>query len=262
MLLRPSFSRRSPILYFSVAVSISRTLPRHALTVLEALAAIVALSISSVGCAAQTADGDTESNTQDISGACDTTAVQGLAKQELDEINCIKPGTFVRITARPNLILGSNVLPYLEASAASALDAALTAHPGTQMTIDSAFRTLGMQYALYEGHETCGELAAAPGTSNHEGGRAVDIANFGTWQSAMAAHGWRWFGNADKVHFDYIAGGTDVRSLSILAFQRLWNNSHPTDKISEDGDYGPATAARLAKSPGGGFTNGPTCSAD
>jgi hypothetical protein len=87
----------------------------------------------------------------------------------------------------------------------------------------------------------------------------VDIGNYGTWQSAMSAQGWRWFGNADKVHFDYVAGGTDTRSLSVLAFQRLWNHSHPEDKIGEDGSYGPATAARLAKTPGGGLPAGPTC---
>jgi hypothetical protein len=127
------------------------------------------------------------------------------------------------------------------------------------MTVNSAFRTLGMQYVLFQGHNACGVLAAQPGNSNHEGGRAMDISNYGTWQSAMTSHGWRWFGSADKVHFDYVAGGTDVRSLSVLAFQRLWNHSHPEDKIGEDGSYGPATAARLAKTPGSGLPKGATC---
>jgi hypothetical protein len=230
-------------------------LPIRSFSVL-ALTSVLALA---AGCSAETSDGSTGSSEEDISGSCDTTAVQPLAKQEVDEINCIKPGTFAHIKARANLTLGSNVLPYLEQPAADALDRALTAHSGTQMTINSAFRTLGMQYALYQGRGACGELVAAPGSSNHEGGRAVDIQNYTTWQSAMTAQGWRWFGSADVVHFDYVAGGTDVRSLSVLAFQRLWNNSHPTDKIAEDGSYGPATATRLAKTPGSGLPNGPTC---
>jgi len=206
-----------------------------------------------------TASENTDGTGEDISGSCDTTAVQALARQELDEINCIRPGTFTHITARPNLSMGPNVLPYLEKPAADALDAALLAHPGTHMTLNSGFRTLGMQYALYQGHTSCGVLAAVPGNSNHEGGRALDVANYTEWQSAMSSHGWRWFGNSDKVHFDYVAGGTDVRSLSVLAFQRLWNHSFPNDKIGEDGSYGPATAARLAKAKGSGLPAGPTC---
>lgn len=225
---------------------------------LLSLAAALA-SVAACGGADESASENTDGTDQDISGSCDTTAVQGLAKQELDEINCIKPGTFTRITARPNLSMGPNVLPFLEKPAAQALDAALLAHPGTHMTLNSGFRTLGMQYALYQGHTACGVLAAVPGNSNHEGGRALDIANYGQWQSAMSAQGWRWFGNADKVHFDYTAGGTDVRSLSVLAFQRLWNNSYPNDKIAEDGAYGPGTAARLAKAKGSGLPAGPTC---
>lgn len=235
----------------------AHTLSQRGLGLVSATVLLALLALAA--CGGQDTAENTDGTGEDISGSCDTTAVQGLAKQELDEINCIKPGTFTHITARSNLSMGPNVLPFLEKPAADALDAALLAHPEKHMTLNSGFRTLGMQYALYQGHSACGVLAALPGNSNHEGGRALDIANYGDWQSAMASHGWRWFGSADRVHFDYTAGGTDVRSLSVLAFQRLWNRSNPNDKIAEDGSYGPGTATRLAKTKGSGLPAGPTC---
>ena len=47
--------------------------------------------------------------------------------------------------------------------------------------------------------------------------------------------------------------------MDVMAFQRLWNRNHPEDIIAEDGDYGPATAARIERSPADGFPRGPTC---
>jgi hypothetical protein len=44
-----------------------------------------------------------------------------------------------------------------------------------------------------------------------------------------------------------------------VRFQRLWNRNNPTDTIAEDGQYGPSTESRLAKSPIGGFRLGPSC---
>src|SRR6185503_17636884 len=54
-------------------------------------------------------------------------------------------------------------------------------------------------------------------------------------------------------------GSADIRGKDTLAFQRLWNRNHPTDKIAEDGAYGPQTEARLRQSPATGFTTGATC---
>src|SRR6185437_6175944 len=47
----------------------------------------------------------------------------------------------------------------------------------------------------------------------------------------------------------------------IKAFQVLWNANNPNDTIAADGAYGPATEARLQKSPAAGFAIGPSCAA-
>ena len=62
----------------------------------------------------------------------------------------------------------------------------------------------------------------------------------------------------DPVHFDHLSS-PDIRGKDVLAFQRLWNRNHPTDKISVDGDYGPQTADRLKRAPAKGFAKGPQC---
>ena len=65
------------------------------------------------------------------------------------------------------------------------------------------------------------------------------------------------------MHFDFAGGGTvDLSTLSVQAFQRLWNRNNPNDRITEDGSYGPATAQRLRNSPAGGFPQGSSCGAE
>ena len=197
-----------------------------------------------------------------VAQSCSTTAVKGLATQLVEEIICLKPGSMKKISGTPGLALGAAVFPYLQTPAANALVAAQKAR-GVTMSINSGLRTLPQQYLLYRWYQTgrCGiGLAASPGTSNHESGIAVDINDNAGWRSAMAGKSYRWLGAGDPVHFDFIGGGTfDMRGLSVKAFQRLWNRNNPNDKIAEDGDYGPATAARLAKSPVGGFAKGAQC---
>ena len=51
----------------------------------------------------------------------------------------------------------------------------------------------------------------------------------------------------------------DLRSQTVLAFQRLWNRNNPRDRIAEDGDYGPATESRLRRTPADGFPIGASC---
>lgn len=198
-----------------------------------------------------------------VAQSCTTSAVKGLSTQLVDEIQCLRPGTLTRIDKAAGLTLGSAVFPYLQTSAAKALFAAQKAR-GTTMSINSALRTLPQQYLLYRWYQTgrCGVgLAATPGTSNHEGAIAVDINDNAGWRSAMLGKGFRWLGASDPVHYDFIGGGTvDLRGLSVKAFQKLWNRNHPEDLIAEDGDYGPSTASRLAKSPSGGFAKGADCS--
>ena len=197
-----------------------------------------------------------------VTQACSTTAVKGLATQLVEEIQCLRPNTMKKIDGTPGLSLGSAVFPYLQTPAANALIAAQKAR-GATLSINSGLRTLPQQYLLYRWYQTgrCGiGLAAKPGTSNHESAVAVDINDNASWRTTMQGKGFRWLGSSDPVHFDYTGGGTvDLRGLSVKAFQRLWNRNNPTDTIAEDGAYGPATEARLAKSPVGGFAKGASC---
>lgn len=197
-----------------------------------------------------------------VSQSCSTTAVKALATQLVGEIQCMKPGSMKRIDNIGGLALGAAVFPYLQTSAANALVNAQKAR-GVTMSINSGLRTLPQQYLLYRWYQTgrCGiGLAATPGTSNHESGIAVDINDNAGWKSSMSSKGFHWLGASDPVHFDFSGGGTiDMKGLSVLAFQRLWNRNNPNDKIDEDGSYGPSTESRLAKSPVGGFPIGPLC---
>lgn len=197
-----------------------------------------------------------------VAQSCTTSAVVGLSTQLVEEIQCLRPGTLRRIDGIAGLTLGSAVFPYLQSPAVDALVAAQKAR-GVTMSINSALRTLAQQYLLYRWYKTgrCGiGLAAAPGKSNHESALAVDIADNAGWRAPMTAKGFRWLGASDPVHFDFTgAGRVELRGLSVLAFQRLWNRNHPEDRIAEDSDYGPGTEDRLAKSPVGGFVKGADC---
>ena len=70
----------------------------------------------------------------------------------------------------------------------------------------------------------------------------------------MEAHGWRWLGEWDRPHFDFVGDGLrDIGGTAVLAFQRLWNQYNPNEQIDEDGAFGPATEEKLNKSPVEGF---------
>lgn len=196
-------------------------------------------------------------------GACSTSGVEGLSRQLAEEQMCLRPGGFVRFAPHPNITLSSaRVHPYAQASAANAIRAAADGQP---ITINSAFRTLADQYVLYHSGG-CG-LAARPGRSNHQSGRAIDVQNHSAARSALQGAGCAWFGSSDAVHFD--CPGGDMRDDSVLAFQRLWNRNNPSDRIAEDGLYGSQTESRLSRAPAGGFatagcTSGctPACEGD
>ncbi len=191
-----------------------------------------------------------------VSGSCSTSTVLGLAKQIANEVDCMSNGNLAPLHASSRLVFTSKaVMPYLNPSAVSSLVAA-----GNQATlqINSGYRTVAQQYLLYRWYRAgrCGiPIAATPGTSNHEGGRAVDVANWSSRVSVMRAHGWSHDVPGDSVHFDHLSSPSE-RGTDVKAFQRLWNRNHPADKIAEDGAYGPQTGARLAKAPATGFPKG------
>lgn len=190
---------------------------------------------------------------------CSTSVVLGLSRQISDEIGCEHPNGLTRFDATGNIIFtSSSVLPYLAADAKAHLQAVAATRA---VQINSGFRTIAQQYLLVRWHAEgrCGITAtAAVGNSNHESGRAIDLANWSSLVSAMSAKGWAHDVPGDSVHFDHLAS-PDIRGQDVLAFQKLWNRNNPGDHIAEDGDYGPQTEARLKKSPATGFPIGATC---
>ena len=191
---------------------------------------------------------------------CSTSSVNGLTQQLFKELNCLRSGTLTDFSSFSGVKKSSsNVNAFLQTAAANSLKKVLARRSGSSMTITSALRSLAQQYLLYRWYKLgrCGiGLAASPGNSNHESALALDLSNYSSWKSAFQAEGWRWLGSSDPVHYDFKGSGTvTLKGLSIKAFQRLWNKNNPNDKIAEDGQYGPNTEARLAKSPAGGFAN-------
>ena len=181
-------------------------------------------------------------------GGCTTAGFEGLSEQLVRSHLCAYPGSVDEFAPYPGITLtSSRVHPLATSETVRALHAAADR---TGLSVNSAFRTLVQQYALY--HEGGCGLAAVPGNSNHQSGRAVDLANYSAALSAMTSAGCTHpYPGSDPVHFD--CPGPDMRAASVLVFQRLWNVNHPEDLIAEDGAYGPQTAARMARSPAGGF---------
>ncbi len=192
---------------------------------------------------------------------CSTSVVVGLSKQIAQEVGCMSPGALVAFQPGGNLTFSSNaVLPYLHSTARTDL---LSVASTRSVQVNSGFRTVAQQYLLYRWYQLgrCGISAAAtPGRSNHQSGRAVDLANYSSLISAMSSKGWTHPIPGDPVHFEH-PSSPDIRGKDVQAFQRLWNRNNPADKISEDGAYGPQTEARLKQAPATGFAVGASCGA-
>lgn len=143
----------------------------------------------------------------------------------------------------------------LQSAAADSLAAAAAA-TGDYITLNSAFRSSAEQYMLYQWYlkGMCYiSLAAAPGSSNHEGGRAIDTSYYSYWLNPLANYGWvHSYPSSDPVHFDY-SGSPDIAQQNLLAFQKLWNQHNPGNQLDEDGIYGPATADALYNTPCNGW---------
>ncbi|MBI2390922.1 MAG: D-alanyl-D-alanine carboxypeptidase family protein [Deltaproteobacteria bacterium] len=191
-------------------------------------------------------------------GGCASRPVYGLSQQILEELaRCVRPGFLVKVPSGGRLTNNADH-GFMEKPAADALIRALGARPGATMGINSMYRTIAQQYFLYR-RASCFSAVAAPGRSNHETGIAIDVRDpdNATWRAALQAAGFVWLGSKDRFHFDYRgAGSVDLRGEDVKAFQRLWNRNHPEDRIAEDGAFGPATEARLLKSPAAGFAVG------
>ncbi len=132
------------------------------------------------------------------------------------------------------------------------------------ISITAAYRDVSMQYYSRWYNENCDSSfdAAIPGQSNHQGGRAIDVRYWDFWWDVLLDHGFNHPIPTDNPHFElvgtaeYRAESEELKSLSILAFQRLWNRNNPSDLIDEDGVYGASTKDRLGRSPVEGFVLG------
>jgi peptidoglycan hydrolase-like protein with peptidoglycan-binding domain len=128
---------------------------------------------------------------------------------------------------------------------------------GQTMQVNSAYRTIAQQMLLYNDRFNNPNPVAPPGASNHQTGLAIDIEDATGGEVYLMRYGWNPL-PGDPPHFDYQGDGTiDLRSQSILAFQQLWNQNHPHERISEDGDFGPQTEDALKRSPASGFLKAP-----
>ncbi|WP_228055765.1 peptidoglycan-binding protein [Lusitaniella coriacea] len=187
--------------------------------------------------------------------SCSTSVVNGLSKQIIDEMNAIVPGVLVTFDSF-NVSIGPAVWPYLQQPAKEALGRAI-ADRGQTLSVNSAYRTIAQQLILYNHslRRRCGiSIAARPGRSNHQSGLAVDINDPQGWRPFLERQGWSWLGRKDPPHFNYVGGGTqDIRSLAVLAFQKLWNKNNLNSQITEDSAYGPQVESCLNKSPIEGF---------
>jgi hypothetical protein len=206
----------------------------------------------------------TGASVEDVLAGCSTSPVAGLDAQIIDEVNCENPGVLSPVPkSAANFSKGTTTVAFMVTPARDALLSALAAKPGMTLTANSMLRTVVQQYLLYRWYQLgrCGiQLAALPGNSNHETGLAIDTSQYDAWKPTLEAHGFRWLGSSDVVHFDYVgAGAKNLRGEDVRAFQRLWNLNNPSDKITVDGDYGPATESRIKQSPPNGFAIGASC---
>ena len=189
-------------------------------------------------------------------GTCSTAAVKNLSLQVIDEMNLLISNVLVSFDDLDVSGNEATVNFFLQLKAKEALGRAIRRNKGKTLRLNSAYRTVVQQHILFSWQGSqCVGIAAKPGLSNHEDGLAIDTPDFQEWIPALEAEGWQWFGPPDEVHFTYIGGGVrdEIGDIGVKAFQILWNKYNPNDRIDEDSNYGPETAARLDRSPANGF---------
>lgn len=186
-----------------------------------------------------------------VSGCDSYGSAKGLASQITAELNSM--GYSFR-SLNSNYVHCSSACT-LQSKAADSLESAAKS-VNDYITLNSAFRTSAEQYLLYRWYQRgqCGiSLAATPGNSNHEGGRAIDTSYYSYWNSILSKYGWvHSYPSSDPVHFDYTSA-SDLASQNLKAFQRLWNRHNPNSKIAEDGIYGSQTENALYHAPCNGW---------
>jgi peptidoglycan hydrolase-like protein with peptidoglycan-binding domain len=131
---------------------------------------------------------------------CGTAVVAGLSAQLVQETNAIQAGLFGSLEGLTNVQLSAAVVavPFLQNAAVTDLQVAVAAR-GSTVIINSALRTLAQQLMLFKWFQAsqCGiPLAASPGSSNHNGGAAIDISDNVGWRPFLEAENWSWPGKS------------------------------------------------------------------
>jgi N-acetylmuramoyl-L-alanine amidase len=192
---------------------------------------------------------------QEAPGNVSTSIVNALSQQLIYQMQLLEPGKFLSFEDL-NVDLDSAAFPYVQASAKDALEKAI-ANRGQIMQVNSSYRTVAQQMLLYNDRFNNPNPVAAPGTSNHQTGLAIDIEDPLGWEPYLMEQDWQPLGG-DPPHFDYMGDDVvDFRSTAILAFQKLWNLNNPSSPIDEDGCFGPGTESALLQTPATGFVKAP-----
>ena len=210
-----------------------------------------------IGMTASIADAQTCTLGSVIAGGvqCETSVAIGLTRQIANELTAMGV-KFAQISgARISCTGGCS--GFIQASALTSLQS-VTNNAGRTIGLSSAWRSAAQQHLLYQykAQGKCGQTnpVATPGTSNHEGGVAIDVPDYPNWKTQLINGGWNYpLPTSDKVHFEYGTGASAYAKQNLIAFQRLYNRRNPTAKIAEDGIYGPATAAAFNKAPCNGW---------
>jgi N-acetylmuramoyl-L-alanine amidase len=205
---------------------------------------------------APTAPASAKKLVYEILEACDTGLAKGLSRQLIAKLNrMVKSAVLVEVS-HSLIDIGDNAVnAYLQPAAAEALIRAVEQR-GKRLKINSCLRTTVQQHLIKRQCSSglCGiPAAAAPGRSNHEQGRAIDIEDPYEWQPFLENRGWSKLGDWDRMHFDFHDGRTDIASLQITAFQQLWNYYNPDHQIAVDGHYGKITGQKIDNSPVDGW---------
>lgn len=192
--------------------------------------------------------------------------VDGLGRQLVEELRCMDDTrlVFFQPCRNPGCIYAAGPQPLaMRPEVFQALGEAALAKRDF-ISISAAYRDVGMQYYSRWYVENCDPTfnAAVPGTSNHQGGRAVDVVAYNFWWNALLEVGFEHPIPTDEPHFEltgdaqFVAESTELQSMSVLAFERLWNRNHPETPIAEDGIYDEATKNALGQAPVEGFAVG------
>ncbi|MEZ4431384.1 MAG: hypothetical protein R3F65_03145 [bacterium] len=191
---------------------------------------------------------------------CDTPPelVDGLSRQLVDAIECLRPGTLADLPLGPDLrMLQAGRPAFIDARAADALAEAAAAGD-RQMVVRWAYRDVALQHLFWLQDQFRGCAVAAPaGLSNHQNGLAVDLDDRAYWEPIMRRHGWANDLPNDRVHFDYqVVPDVGLGALSLLAFQALWNANVPGEPLDLTAELDGATYDALSRAPIEGFAAG------